>query len=111
MSLLDKARANNKLRANFSPLVENTIEIKTDKKASKSFINKLNTTDLKIKEFENKIESILYSDSMTFSKLAKVGFYTLMVYSLIESIEPNYKDNKKLLNNLRKVKGHFKNDR
>ena len=105
---LENARLNNSsLRANFSPLVENTIEIKTDKKPSQNFINKISVIDEKIKDLESKIEKVIYSDSMTFSKLALIGFYTLRVYSLIESIEPKYKNHKLLLGSLRKIQGRF----
>ena len=94
---------NSSLRANFSPLVENTIEIKTDKKPSQNFINKISVIDEKIKDLESKIENVIYSDIMTFSKLALIGFYTLRIYSLIESIEPDYKNHSLLLVHKRKM--------
>ena len=83
-------------------------KVETDQKPNINFVNKLSKVDFKISELENKIESVIYSDKMTFSKLAKIGFYTLMIHSLIESIEPKNKDNKKLLNSLRLVKDRFK---
>ena len=105
VSTLKQAREmNNSLRANFSPVDAEVIKpVKKDEKPSQNFVNKISVIDEKIKVLNSKIENLIYSDKLGFSGLVKIGFFTLKIYSLIESIEPDFKNHSLLLTHKRKM--------
>ena len=110
MDRTEKAKLVNsvKLGGIFSPLTSNEVQPETEISANKNRVNRENKLDANTDIQWDKIEKIIYSvEPLTFSKLARVGFYVLLIYRNIEQFTPDQKPIKKILKKIRGIEADF----